>query len=629
MSCVSHIYSTFHYDKLAERINFDIHNEKTSISKNQFCTLLGLAHEPTMVNPNSITTGQLFSMFYIMGRTETLTRVTKFKKLCLPPQWNGLFTLLFKVSCSRFWSIVTKWAMDRLHVPIMVDSLLSSIATFHTTKILATDPSKYLLIGSIPACMYAYMSEESAIIQEYNKHPSSGLRELTHVMIRSIEEADKPSKRGKKNKKRRRKDNLSKELRGKLQESESLTRQHLHSLSRKRPRSLLGSLSFSPQAIPILSISLLDINNPLQAHLRPKALMRRFRFVVIPHLTRLHQRYLFVLKHLLLHLFPFLPLSQLSHLNLLPLFPFLHLFFPKLPLPPLREFKPTYLIWGFVHLYPKPLSPLNLYLLPIQPKPTLFLESMSMTPLSPMQQRLLMPLLLNAKRLHLLWKPLQKTSRKRPQKRSLEAELSQLGVSRKAIEAANGELLSKVDDQLTQLKAELAVENKVMDEMDKRASQLKIQNLKLRTATKELDDLKRHLGEKLRPTLDILSRIEGVSETVVFPKQGGEKKSQEREPDKTQPPPPREPKSTVGPKDHVASASKGQKKKKIIGEDDEDEDDDIDNIIKGAPSKPDPKFKPSDQELREKMDRLEKEMKENELLEKKKSMFPEWTIESL
>ena len=88
--------------------------------------------------------------------------------------------------------------MDRLHVPIMADSLLSSIATFHTTKILITDLSKYLFVGSIPASMYACVSDQSAIIQEYKKLPSSGRRELTPAMVHSIEEADKPSKRGKK-----------------------------------------------------------------------------------------------------------------------------------------------------------------------------------------------------------------------------------------------------------------------------------------------------------------------------------------------------------------------------------------------------------------------------------------------
>ncbi|XP_023737738.1 uncharacterized protein LOC111885730 [Lactuca sativa] len=59
------------------------------------------------------------------------------------------------ISCGKYWSIITKWAMDRLHVPIMADSLLLSIATFHTTKIIVTDPSKFFFIGSIPEAMYA------------------------------------------------------------------------------------------------------------------------------------------------------------------------------------------------------------------------------------------------------------------------------------------------------------------------------------------------------------------------------------------------------------------------------------------------------------------------------------------
>ncbi|XP_023747864.1 gibberellin-regulated protein 14-like [Lactuca sativa] len=80
----------------------------------------------------------------------------------------------------------------------MADSLLSSIATFHTTKIIITDPSKFFFIGSIPEAMYACVSEASNVIQEYNKLPFSAPKELTPAMIRSIEEADKPAKRGKK-----------------------------------------------------------------------------------------------------------------------------------------------------------------------------------------------------------------------------------------------------------------------------------------------------------------------------------------------------------------------------------------------------------------------------------------------
>ena len=63
MSCLSHIYSTDDYDKAAERVYFDIFNQKASVSKKRFCSLLGITYEASMVNPDSISTGQLFSMF--------------------------------------------------------------------------------------------------------------------------------------------------------------------------------------------------------------------------------------------------------------------------------------------------------------------------------------------------------------------------------------------------------------------------------------------------------------------------------------------------------------------------------------------------------------------------------------
>ena len=92
-----------------------------------------------------------------------------------------------------------------------------------------------------------------------------------------------------------------------------------------------------------------------------------------------------------------------------------------------------------------------------------------------------------------------------------------------------------------------------MDELDRRTAQLKLQTHKLRTANAEINDLKserevirssvadvhrillhlieahdplititirRHLADKLRPALDILSPIEGVPATEVQPKQG-------------------------------------------------------------------------------------------------------------
>ena len=109
--------------------------------------------------------------------------------------------------------------------------------------------------------------------------------------------------------------------------------------------------------------------------------------------------------------------------------------------------------------------------------------------------------------------------------------------------------------------------------------------------------------------------------TGVQPKQGGEKA-------KTQPPP--EPKPTAEPKVNEASVSKRKKK---IGEDDTDDEGDYEDTLGEIPDKPYQKTKLSEKEFAEKIKtqtaELEKKQKEKELLEKKKSIFPEWTIDSL
>ncbi|CAI9290595.1 unnamed protein product [Lactuca saligna] len=73
---------------------------------------------------------------------------------------------------------------------------------------------------------------------------------------------------------------------------------------------------------------------------------------------------------------------------------------------------------------------------------------------------------------------------------SLQSERSSLEATRQEIEAENASLHANVNDHLTQLEAELAVENRIMDELDRRTSQLKKQNYKLCSATTELNDLK-------------------------------------------------------------------------------------------------------------------------------------------
>ncbi|CAI9260298.1 unnamed protein product [Lactuca saligna] len=80
----------------------------------------------------------------------------------------------------------------------MADSLLSSIATFHTTKIIVNDSSKFPFIGSIPETMYRCVFAASILIMEYKKLPFFGPRELTPEMQRFLDEADKLKKGGKK-----------------------------------------------------------------------------------------------------------------------------------------------------------------------------------------------------------------------------------------------------------------------------------------------------------------------------------------------------------------------------------------------------------------------------------------------
>ncbi|XP_052625758.1 pollen-specific leucine-rich repeat extensin-like protein 2 [Lactuca sativa] len=173
---------------------------------------------------------------------------------------------------------------------------------------------------------------------------------------------------------------------------------------------------------------------------------------------------------------------------------------------------------------------------------------------------------------------------------SLQSEHSNLEAARQGIVATNETLHANVNDRLTQLEVKLAVENHIVDELDRRNSPLKMQNYKLRTATIES-------------------------------KQGGEKVTTQ---------PPSRPKPSTEPKGNESSVSNKEKKKKKIGEDDTDNEDDV---YAENPKNPFQKVKPSEKEMEESYNKqkakLEQKRKEAELLEKKKPMFPVWTMDSL
>ena len=86
--------------------------------------------------------------------------------------------------------------MDKYHVPIVAGAPMSSIGTFHTTKIIVSDASKFPFNGSIPETMYGDVPADSRIIQTYKGFKRSGPRDLTPEMLKSIHDADKPAPRG-------------------------------------------------------------------------------------------------------------------------------------------------------------------------------------------------------------------------------------------------------------------------------------------------------------------------------------------------------------------------------------------------------------------------------------------------
>nr|KAJ0204499.1 hypothetical protein LSAT_V11C500263340 [Lactuca sativa] len=479
-----------------------------------------LAYVDSTVNHDSIATGQLFSMFYNMGYTETLTTVTNFKKSCLPPPWNGLFTLLFKGLSER-----SAGSDHAIQTPRKRKSEKAAAAQTKPKKV--KNPACRLILQSssdfdseyVPPNQPTFPPSESdseSSADEGSVHGDTSLRSPTpEVLVQSQEPSPPPI-----------------------------------SIPVSTPPIFPVITSQPSSTIPISATIFIEATTTTTTGVQ----------------------------------------TNVSDT-------------------------------GARSSAPEPLVTTEPPVTTTPPSPTQSTETNTVLGVNASVDNL---------------------------QRSLETEMTNLEVARKAIQAANENLHANVNDHVTQLEAELAVENQIMDELDKCTSNLNIQNLKLCSATTELNDLKSerevirsfvgdvhsmllHLlnaHDSILTTLDILSRIEGVSVISVQPKQGGEK---EKENVNTQLPP--EPKSTAAPKVNVASVSKRDKKKKKICEDDVDDDDDFDDTLGENLSKPFQKTKPSDKELAEKIEKetveLEKKLKEKELLDKKKSIFPEWTIDSL
>ena len=99
-----------------------------------------------------------------------------------------------EVSCVRFWSLIIQWAIDKLKILVMMDALLSTVSTFHTTGIILADNSKFSFVGSIPEAMFRDVSATSKILEGFRKLAPSVFHTITLEMQVILTEVDKPKK---------------------------------------------------------------------------------------------------------------------------------------------------------------------------------------------------------------------------------------------------------------------------------------------------------------------------------------------------------------------------------------------------------------------------------------------------
>ncbi|XP_052626744.1 uncharacterized protein LOC128133385 [Lactuca sativa] len=568
-----------------------------------------------------------------------------------------------EVSCGRFWSIITKWAMDRNRVPIMVDSLLSSIVTFHTTKIIVTDPTKFSYIGSIPETMLGCISTASNILQQYRKRKVVGSRELTPTMLRSIEEADKPAKRGKKTESHKEgpvtkpsKGQTPKKRKGNkaspsppqpkkqkkparkliLQSSSSSDSEYVPPRQKNTPSSDYENES-SDEEVSGRDTTSTTTTKP--TFTIPNPPLTEPTFTTKPPPTTEPPT-------------TSKPLSPTPSTETTPILGAEDL-----------EFDSTYFSPYRVQSEDDDDEPITKrHLQAVNNKLDQMLSSSSSGAYLDATLKALFSsvvvehsasLTAAAKAIEASTSQCHQASRAvaaaknaatvtssiETLQQTLQSECSKVEAARLALQQANEAFHANFNERLSQLEADLAMENGVMDELARHTNQLKLQTHKLKTAHAEIDDLKserevirssgadihsillhlieghdplvtittrRHLAEKLRPALDVLSRIEGVPVIGVQPQKGGEKELKQ-EKQKTNQPPPSTSKLATKPKE--------------------------DDVYIEIPRKPVPKVDSSEKRteeisMKEKVE-LEQKRKEAKLLEKKKAMFPEWTKESL
>ncbi|KAI3505860.1 hypothetical protein L1887_28169 [Cichorium endivia] len=224
ISLLSAAYSTAFYNKADEKVTFEVGSVKTKISKSRFSKLLGFTDAKDMGD---------------------ITQLSKFAKKGLPPQWNALFTILFKsfserttgsdsasklfysffyglyhdvnldygsilwsqfvdsvnykhrhteISCARFWSLVVQRTIEKHDIHIMTDSVIAVISTLPIATFITTKAEDFEFIGTIPMEMISRVLNDIKCVVDYCKKSCFAVRNLDEKHQLAFDKLENPKK---------------------------------------------------------------------------------------------------------------------------------------------------------------------------------------------------------------------------------------------------------------------------------------------------------------------------------------------------------------------------------------------------------------------------------------------------
>ncbi|KAI3522316.1 hypothetical protein L1887_11854 [Cichorium endivia] len=188
ISLLSAAYSTAFYNKAEEYVSYEVGSVKTKISKSRFSKLLGFTETKDLVDPETLQPVALQRLFHQMAYKGDITQLSKFSKKGLPPQWDALFTILFKSFSER------TTGTDSHDIHVMKDSVMAIIPTMPTATFATSKAKDFNFIGAIPMTMLDRVPKHIPCIVDYYKTTTFAVRNLDETLQQAFEKLENPRK---------------------------------------------------------------------------------------------------------------------------------------------------------------------------------------------------------------------------------------------------------------------------------------------------------------------------------------------------------------------------------------------------------------------------------------------------